>query len=154
MSNDSTGQQKEKDGFNLMKEQKTYMTKQRLQVLECMTLNREKHMTADEIREDLKKFGVEIGKSTVYRTLERLIEEGKVRKYISDEGTSACYQYIDENGSCVSHFHLKCTQCGRLIHLECDYLKDIERHVFEHHKFTVDNTKTVLYGICGECCHD
>ena len=137
-----------------MKEQKSYVTKQRLQLQEYMALNREKHMTADEIREELKKGGIEISSATVYRTLERLIEEGKVRKYIADEGKSACYQYVDENGNCARHFHLKCTRCGRLIHLECDYMKDIERHVFEHHKFTVDNTKTVLYGICGDCGHE
>lgn len=139
-----------------MKEQKSYITRQRLQVMECIALNRDKHMTADEIREKLKKNGVEIGKSTVYRTLEKLMEEGRVRKYISDDGKSSCYQYIDEDedGDCVSHFHLKCTRCGRLIHLECDYIKDIERHVFEHHRFMVDNTKTVLYGICGDCGHE
>ncbi len=70
----------------MMKEQKSYITRQRLQVMECIALNREKHMTADEIREKLKKTGVEIGKSTVYRTLEKLMEEGRVRKYIADEG--------------------------------------------------------------------
>jgi len=138
----------------MMKEQKSYITRQRLQVMECIALNREKHMTADEIREKLKKTGVEIGKSTVYRTLEKLMEEGRVRKYIADEGKSACYQYIDEDGDCISHFHLKCICCGRLIHLKCDYIKDIERHVFEQHRFTVDNTKTVLYGICGDCSHE
>lgn len=137
-----------------MKEQKIYRTRQRLQIMECIALNREKHLTADEIREELKKSGVEIGKSTVYRALEKLIAEGRVRKYIAEEGKSACYQYIDEGGDCVRHFHLKCTRCGRLIHLECDFLKDLERHIFEHHRFTVDNTRTVLYGICGDCGHE
>lgn len=137
-----------------MKEQKSYNTRQRSRVLECLKQNSEKHMTADEIYEKLKSSGTEIGKSTVYRTLEKLIDEGKARKYITDEDKGSCYQYIDENGGCVHHFHLKCTRCGRLIHLECDYLKDVNRHVFEHHRFTVDNTKTVLYGICGDCSHD
>lgn len=137
-----------------MKEQKSYNTRQRLKILECLKQNCEKHMTADEIHDKLKITGAEIGKSTVYRTLEKLIEENKVRRYISDEGKSACYQYIDENGDCTDHFHLKCTRCGRLIHLECGFLKDVEQHVFEHHRFTVDNTKTVLYGICGDCNHD
>lgn len=134
-----------------MKEQKTYKTRQRSQVLECLFRNRDKHMTADEILDNLKEKNTEIGKSTVYRALDKLTEEGKVRKYISDEGKSACYQYIDENGGCTEHFHLKCTKCGKLIHLKCDFLSDIEQHVFEEHKFTVDNTKTVLYGICEEC---
>lgn len=134
-----------------MSEQRSYKTRQRSQVLECLMQNSEKHMTADEILAQLKNMNIEIGKSTVYRTLEKLIEEKKVRKYLSDEGQSACYQYIDENGGCTRHFHLKCTRCGKLIHLECDHLTEIERHVYEHHRFSVDNTKTVLYGVCEDC---
>lgn len=134
-----------------MMEQRSYKTRQRSQVLECLMQNSEKHMTADEILAQLRNMNIEIGKSTVYRTLERLIEEKKVRKYLSDEGQSACYQYIDENGSCTRHFHLKCTRCGKLIHLECGRLTEIERHVYEHHRFSVDNTKTVLYGVCEDC---
>ena len=137
-----------------MKEQKTYKTKQRTEVLNCLTANKEKHMTADEIVEQLKKSIAEVGKTTVYRTLEKLIEEGQVRKYISEEGKSACYQYVDENGECKQHFHLKCVRCGKLYHLECDYLTELERHVYEHHKFSVDNTKTVLYGICEACSNE
>ena len=137
-----------------MKEPRSYKTRQRSQVLECLMQNSEKHMTADEILEQLRKSNIEIGKSTVYRTLEKLIEEEKVRKYLSDEGQSACYQYIDENGNCTRHFHLKCTRCGKLIHLECDYITEIERHVYEQHKFIVDNTKTVLYGVCEDCGSD
>lgn len=137
-----------------MEQQRSYKTRQRTQILECLKQNSEKHLTADEILEQLKKLNIEIGKSTVYRTLEKLIEENKVRKYLSHEGESACYQYVDESLNCTRHFHLKCVRCGRLIHLECEYLADLERHVFDCHKFTVDNTKTVLYGVCEECSHD
>lgn len=135
------------------KEQKTYKTRQRLQVLNCLIDNKANHLTADEIAVILKQQGAEVGKTTVYRALEKLLEEGSIRKYISEEGKSACFQYVDDSEECRRHFHLKCVKCGRLIHLECDYLSDLETHIFEHHKFTVDNTKTVLYGVCGDCCH-
>lgn len=140
--------------MNTENNQKTYKTKQRSLVLNCLIQNKEKHMTADEIVIFLKEQGSEIGKATVYRTLDRLISEGGVRKYIYEEGKSACFQYIENNENCHRHFHLKCFKCGKLIHLECDYLSDLENHIYEHHKFTVDNTKTVLYGICEECSHE
>lgn len=136
------------------KNQKSYKTRQRSLVLNCLIQNKEKHMTAEEIAVFLKEQGAEIGKATVYRTLEKLITEGGVRKYICEEGKSACFQYIDDNEKCHQHFHLKCFKCGKLIHLECDYLSDLEKHIYEHHKFTVDNTKTVLYGVCEECSHE
>ncbi len=135
------------------KEQKTYKTRQRSQVLNCLIDNKAKHLTAEEIAVILKQHGAEVGKTTVYRTLEKLVEEGSVRKYLCEEGKSACFQYVDDSGECHLHFHLKCIKCGKLIHLECDYLSDLENHIFEHHKFTVDNTKTVLYGVCGDCSH-
>ncbi|MDE6725590.1 MAG: transcriptional repressor [Ruminiclostridium sp.] len=135
------------------KEQKTYKTRQRLQVLNCLIDNKAKHLTADEIAVILKEQGADVGKTTVYRTLEKLVEEGSVRKYLCEEGKSACFQYVDDSGECHLHFHLKCVKCRKLIHLECDYLSDLEKHICEHHKFTVDNTKTVLYGICEDCGH-
>lgn len=132
-------------------EQKSYNTRQRSQVLSCLVNNKAKHMTVDEIAEWLKKNDILVGKTTVYRTLEKLVSEGKARKYISEEGRSACFQYVDKEEHCEQHFHLKCVECGKLIHLQCGHLAQLEKHVFEHHSFEVDNTKTVLYGVCKEC---
>ena len=131
--------------------QKSYNTRQRAQVLDCLVNNKAKHMTADEISMWLWENNITVGKTTVYRTLEKLVSEGQVRRYISEEGKSACFQYVDKEGHCEQHFHLKCTGCGKLIHVQCDYLAELEKHVFEHHRFEVDNTKTVLYGVCEEC---
>lgn len=136
------------------KEQKSYKTRQREQILNCLTENKAKHMTADEIVIWLKERKTDVGKATVYRTLDKLIEDGRARKYICEEGKSACYQYVDEQGECCRHFHLKCVECGRLIHLKCEYLSDLEQHIMKHHNFIVDNTKTVLYGICEDCRHE
>lgn len=136
------------------KEQKIYKTRQRSQILNCLIENSSKHLTADEISVILKEKNCEVGKTTVYRSLEKLINEGSVRKYICEEGRSACFQYVDGNENCHQHFHLKCIECGKLMHLECDYLSDLEKHIFEHHKFIVDNTKTVLYGVCEECSNE
>ncbi|HBH94299.1 MAG TPA: transcriptional repressor [Ruminococcaceae bacterium] len=136
------------------KEQKIYKTRQRSQILNCLIENSSKHLTADEISVILKEKNCEVGKTTVYRSLEKLIKEGSVRKYICEEGRSACFQYVDGNKNCHQHFHLKCIECGKLMHLECDYLSDLEKHIFEHHKFIVDNTKTVLYGVCEECSNE
>lgn len=136
------------------KEQKTYKTRQRAEVLNCLIENKASHMTADEIMAWLKNKGCDVGKATVYRTLDKLTEENKVRKYIYEEGKSACYQYVDKDEKCHLHFHLKCLNCGKLIHLECDYLTELENHISKHHKFSVDNSKTVLYGICEDCSHE
>ncbi len=126
----------------------SYKTKQRELILEYLRKNSDSHLTAQGVSDGLREYGV--GKSTVYRYLDKLCEEGLVRKYILKEGNSACFQYTG-GAQCSSHFHLKCLNCNALVHLDCDHLKETEEHINEHHGFSVDTSRTVFYGICAEC---
>lgn len=132
-----------------MKTSNTYNTKQRNLILNCLIKNRDKHITADEIMTFISK--EKVGKTTIYRYLDKLVSQGLVRKFIFPKGTSACYQYIDNSESCYEHYHLKCLDCGQLIHFECKYLDDINNHILNNHDFNVDHSKTVFYGQCGIC---
>lgn len=132
------------------KESRAYQTKQRAAILALLTQCRA-HMTADDIVRQLQERGLAVGKSTVYRYLDKLIEQGSVRRYVIEEGMPACYEYCAEADACSSHYHLKCTQCGRLLHVECETLRELNAHVRQHHGFLVDGSKTVLYGLCAHC---
>ena len=93
-----------------------------------------------------------IGKSTVYRYLDNLVQENIIRKYVSSEsGVAACFQYINNQIECNNHYHLKCTKCGNLLHLNCNEINELSNHIFEEHKFKLDTCKTVLYGTCEIC---
>lgn len=131
----------------------SYKTKQKDQILECLILNKERHITAEEMMESLHERNMRVGKATIYRYLDRLVSEGMVRKYFVDEGKSPSYQYqyVDRFETCSHHYHLKCLDCGRLIHLDCKYLGEMDSHIKEQHDFHVDHIKTVLYGQCGTC---
>ncbi len=128
-----------------------YKTKQKEILLDYLRQHSSSHLTAGEISAHLRESGSPVGTSTVYRRLDKLVSEGLVRKYIVDETSPACYQYIDADCRCREHFHLKCTVCGKLIHLDCSLLQKIAAHVEENHGFVIDNTKTLLYGVCAEC---
>lgn len=128
-----------------------YNTKQKEKILEFIKLNKDRHLTASEIIVYLNGEGSQVGAATVYRYLDKLVNSGVIRKYTLDEKSCACYQYIDNEMECSEHFHLKCTVCGRLIHTDCSYMQTLEKHISEHHDFTVDNSRTVLYGRCGDC---
>ena len=127
-----------------------YKTKQKSVITDFLKENGDGHITVDEIVEKLQSSGEGVGRSTVYRCLERLENEGYVRKYISDGKKSCCYQYVG-NGECKEHFHLQCEKCGKLIHIECDALDSLNEHIKTEHGFTVNALKTVLYGVCEEC---
>ncbi|KUO72498.1 MAG: hypothetical protein APF77_11980 [Clostridia bacterium BRH_c25] len=127
-----------------------YNTKQREIIIDFIHKNKKDHITADSIVDHLKNTGNPVGKATVYRFLDLLAKEGKVRKYGGVEGLSACYQYID-NDNCHMHYHLICNDCGKLFHIECTYLDKVGDHILNHHCFKMDNLKTVLYGTCEKC---
>lgn len=129
----------------------SYKTKQREAILEFFVLNKEKHITAEEIIEYFKEQGNPIGKSTVYRYLDKLVEGNVIRKFTIDGVSSACYQYGTEDESCHEHFHFKCLKCGELFHVTCHLMNDISAHVMKDHDFLIDSSKTVFYGHCGKC---
>lgn len=129
----------------------TYNTKQKQLILNCLMQNKDKHVTVDQIKEYLNKTNDRVGRTTIYRYLDKLVAQGIVRKYMIEGGKSACYQYMERMDVCQNHFHLKCVDCGQLIHLDCEYLDDINRHIKDHHNFNIDHSKTVLYGHCGKC---
>ena len=128
-----------------------HITKQGKIVLECFESNSGKHLTAEDVSDILKSNGNAVSTATIYRQLERLTSSGHIRKYISSPDEPACYQYAEKHNECTSHFHLKCVICNNLFHVSCEYLEKLEEHINEHHGFSVDNTRTVLYGVCKEC---
>ena len=134
-----------------MKRDSGYKTKQKEKILDYLIRNKEKHTNVQEIITFLTAEGNPIGTATIYRQLDKLVDCGIVRRYNFDGKTGACYQYIENKEECHEHFHLKCTICGKLIHLNCDRLSNINRHIFEKHGFQVDPSQTVFYGKCSEC---
>ncbi|MBO5286857.1 MAG: transcriptional repressor [Clostridia bacterium] len=126
-----------------------YSTKQREAILDFLKESNT-HLTASDIISHLKEQGVKIGVATVYRALERLERDGVVKKMVVENGACACYQYLDGR-ECTSHFHLKCIHCGGLIHLSCEFLEGMEKHIYKEHGFKVSSGRTVIYGICSKC---
>ena len=129
----------------------TYKTKQRDLILGELEKQGSKHLTVDDVVSLLQKSGNVVGKSTVYRYLEKLSGEGIVRKYTVDGEKSVCYQYLHKHKACSNHYHLKCEKCGKLIHMECETVDRLAEHIFEHHNFHLNGAKCVFYGICEDC---
>ena len=125
-----------------------YKTKQRELILSYLKNTDCPHVSAGDIAAHLRSES-SVGTATVYRQLEKMVEAGLVRKYSLDGG--ACYQYVGGDEGCREHFHLKCLCCGALIHVDCDFLCGLAPHILEHHGFEVDNSRTVMYGMCKEC---
>lgn len=125
----------------------SYNTKQRQIILDFLRENNG-HITVSDIEKHLAFQGKKVGTATIYRYLNKLLSEGIVRKFASDEG--ACYQYTGD-GNCLHHYHFVCNECGKLLHVECSELDSIFSHISNKHSFNIDMSQTVFCGECDEC---
>jgi Fur family ferric uptake transcriptional regulator len=130
-----------------------YKTKHRARLLEFLREHPGEHITVGDLCSFFSRCGESIGTATVYRQMEKLVDEGIVNKYVLGAGSPACFEYVaeDEEHSCSECFHCKCSTCGRLIHLHCEELEEIERHLLTGHDFRLDPKRTVFYGTCAAC---
>ena len=135
------------------KARESYNTKQRERIIRCLKDAQERHFTAEELFYALSKADKANAPAlaTVYRTLDKLVKDGCIRKYSAGEGEKACFQYISDRADCGEHYHLKCTGCGALIHLDCSQMGMLVSHIRQKHRFILDTSRTVLYGLCAKC---
>lgn len=139
-----------KEEGNSMNMKNIYQTKQRKAVMDYLAQNQEHVYSIGEIA-DVVSAQKGIGKSTVYRVVHHLAEEGIVRLFREENSKSFLCSYIGESRRCSEHFHLKCMQCGRLFHTDCKLLDEIRQHFYTEHSFIINAEKTVFYGLCKKC---
>lgn len=129
----------------------SYVTVSRKKILEFLKNSSDRTVTAADVDFYLKENNSEVNITTVYRYLDKLAKDGTVIKYVAEKGSQAAYQYVEPGRHCEEHLHLKCVKCGKIIHLECDFMEEIAHHILEGHDFTLQCKNSILYGVCREC---
>lgn len=127
-------------------EKKKYNTKQKEKLLIFLISNKNKFVSAEDIQRYVEKEKMNVGLTTIYRFLNSLEKQGKVRVDLKEH--TKYYQYIFDE--CEHHYHLKCKECGQIVHLDCEELEEIKKHIYEEHKFIIDS-KFEIYGLCNKC---
>lgn len=123
-----------------------YRTKQKDELLHFLSTVADRQLTIEEIASELP----DIGKSTVYRLVRQLVEDGVLRRFVADNSRRFLYQYAGQP-DCCEHLHLKCTVCGRLIHLRHGLSRQMKQTIASQYGFSIDGAKTMLFGCCGDC---
>lgn len=124
----------------------TYKTEKRTEILSFLD-GRENPATIEEICSSILTDGS--GKSTVYRIVSKLVDEGAVRRIADAKTRRVTYQYIS-HGGCAEHLHLKCNVCGRLIHLDNQTSNQLGEEIFKTRGFSLE-VGALLYGRCDRC---
>ena len=129
----------------------TYNTKQGEAILAYIASLEGQAVTVEQIDKHLKENNIGVGLTTIYRNLDKLLVCGKIRKYVIEGVTGACFQYVQQTSPESEHVHLKCEDCGQLYRMKCDKLEDLGQHVEHEHAFRINTIKTVFYGTCKNC---
>ena len=103
------------------------------------------HVTADELYEFLKEKHPSIGRGTVYRNLDVLVEEGKVRR-VEVPNDPVRYDFTLQN-----HYHVKCVECGAVSDVDMDEVTDLIERIRDTHGMEFLSYDIVFKGVCGNC---
>lgn len=136
------------------KKMATYNTQQKKELMDFLKKHPERAYTIDDIAAGMKsdpEFANPPGKSTIYRLMPGLAQENLVKCFSAGRGTKATYQIMGGE-SCHFHIHLKCTGCGKLLHMSDEASKAISGNLLHDSGFMLDMGRTILFGLCGSCC--
>ena len=127
-----------------------YNTRQKRELLRFLKERSLQHFSVDDVVFEMRDRGEKVGRTTVYRYLEQLAEQGSVRKYQNVQGITQ-YQHIEDDAHCDAHFHMMCSRCGNLLHVDCGLMRSMMDHLMVEHGFMLDPRETILVGICRKC---
>jgi Fur family ferric uptake transcriptional regulator len=104
------------------------------------------HFAAADIVEAARERDLPVGRATVFRTLDVLLELGLVERLDLPSGEHA---YV----ACESshHHHIVCSSCGRSQDIDDSGLRSVVREVARQTGYHVDAHRLELFGRCPDC---
>jgi Fur family ferric uptake transcriptional regulator len=122
------------------------VTAQRLAIAEVM-LSSERHLSAEEVAQEVSARGRSVGTATVYRAIDTLIESGLLVERDFGEG----FRRFEPARDIPHHEHMVCTQCGKVEEFRDERLERMTTLVAETHGFARQRHRLVIHGICRDC---
>jgi Fur family ferric uptake transcriptional regulator len=131
------------------------MTSSREAILNILSQSSE-HLSAEDIYIKVHAKKPSIGLTTVYRTLELLVNIGMVAKFDFGDGR-ARFELLQGPKSVKYHHHLVCMGCGRIVEYsdfineELAVLEKIQGKLSNKYDFIITNHLVQYCGLCAKC---
>lgn len=118
-------------------------TRQRKLILDIVrTMNN--HPTADEIFLVARERDPHIGRGTVYRNLNLLVDDGEIRMLKTPGGSRFDWR-------CDEHSHVLCTSCGTVADMPLAYDHALDARASSATGYAVASHYTFFEGLCPAC---
>lgn len=126
-----------------------------------LRLTRERTIIVEEVFSDHEHFDADqlvtrvsqatnqnrVSRSTVYRTLELLVEAGLLRK-VARPNDREVYEH---DYGYPQHDHMICGKCGELIEFRNQSISNLLDQVAAQHGFRISGHRLEVYGKCDKC---
>jgi Fe2+ or Zn2+ uptake regulation protein len=120
------------------------MTRQLAAVYEALHAD-PTHPSADEIYQRVRQMLPQISLGTVYRNLQRLVEEGRIHLLLVGERIARYDPMLTE------HDHFICLQCGEVVDVLLDRDRQVNVAPLLEQGFTVATHSLSVHGLCQQC---
>ena len=121
------------------------VTSQRLAVAETLATSR-RPQSAEDLWRRLRARHGEIGRATVFRTLEALVAAGVARRF-EPEGHASTYVACRAG----HHHHLVCTGCGSVEEVDEALIRPMVEGMRAATGFEIEDARIDFYGRCSRC---
>ena len=120
-------------------------TKQRSLIWDVLAGADERHLSVAEVETAVRAAGSPLHRATIYRTLDRLVDDGLlVRTNLGSDRST--YEIAEDH-----HHHLVCAECGRTEHVPHVLVSGTIRRIEEYSGFDLANAQLGLHGRCRDC---
>ncbi|MEK7668564.1 MAG: Fur family transcriptional regulator [Gemmatimonadota bacterium] len=135
------------DAFRrFLRERSLPVTSQREQVADVL-FAAGGHLSVDDIEQLLRSRDVHVGKATIYRTLDLLVESRMVVERDFGEG----FRRYERVPGHPHHEHLICLRCGKVVEFQNDRLERLKALIADEYGFQHSHHRLDIYGVCREC---
>jgi Fur family transcriptional regulator, ferric uptake regulator len=129
-----------------LREHNLPVTAQRLAIANVL-LTSERHLSAEEVAQEVSTRGRAVGTATVYRAIDTLLESGLLVERDFGEG----FRRFEPARDVPHHEHLVCTQCGKVEEFRDERLERMTTIVAESRGFARQRHRLVIHGVCRDC---
>lgn len=122
-------------------------TRQKAIVLDTL-MSMKSHPTIQQLYQEVQKKDPMIGQATVYRNINKLLEDGKIRKVPTKDN-------IDHyDGNCSIHYHFHCQRCQKILDLMGEDYQSIIENVERKNSIQIEDASFLFEGFCEGCKHE
>lgn len=113
----------------------------------ALIAGRDGAFSAADLLADAAHAGIRVGRATVFRTLDLLVDQGAVERLDMPGGEHAYVVCEPER----HHHHVVCRGCGRSVEVNDSGLAEVVRAIAEQSGYRIEIHRLELFGLCPEC---